>query len=167
MPEPSSPFRPRRSERGEVSPAALKGLLERAREERFKLMSAVNDARRATGQMAPAAPVATPDARAAEALAEASRTSAQLIDALNGVNERLRERHEQLAYAETRLAARLDVLEAETARKVEAEVGRRVEAVVIDAERRLAAVAGAMAQRLGVSLNGGPAPGPRLVEDVA
>ena len=106
-------------------------------------------------------------ADAAEALNRASDSSARLLAALTGLNDRLRERHEQLETAEARLAARLDVLEATTARKVEAEVQRRVETVVVDAEKRLAALATGIAQRLGGDAGGSPEPGPRLAEGAA
>ena len=167
MAQPASPFRPRRGDAA-PTPAALAGLIDRARDERFRLLAVMNDARRA-GEGASAGGQATADARseAAEALTKASESSARLLAALTGLNDRLRERHEQLETAEARLAARLDVLEATTARRVETEVQRRVESVVVDAEKRLAALATGIAQRLGATLEGAPAPGPRLAEDAA
>ena len=167
MAQPASPFRPRRGDDA-PTPAALAGLIDRARDERFRLLAVMNDARRA-GEGASAGGQATADARseAAEALTKASESSARLLAALTGLNDRLRERHEQLETAEARLAARLDVLEATTARRIETEVQRRVESVVVDAEKRLATLATGIAQRLGATLEGAPAPGPRLAEDAA
>ena len=141
MAQPASPFRPRRGDAA-PTPAALAGLIDRARDERFRLLAVMNDARRA-GEGASAGGQVSADARteAAEALTKASESSARLLAALTGLNDRLRERHEQLETAEARLAARLDVLEATTARRIETEVQRRVESVVVDAEKRLATLA--------------------------
>ena len=170
MPPSASPFNPRR---GDVapSPEALTGLVERARDERFRLLAVLNDARRAaegaTATTTGASASDTARTEAAEALTRASESSARLLAALTGLNDRLRERHEQLETAEARLAARLDVLEATTARRVEAEVQRRVETVVVDAEKRLALLATGIARRLGATLEGAPAPGPRLAEGAA
>ena len=126
MPRHATPFNARRGDPA-PNPAALAGLVERARDERFRLLAVMNDARRAAEGVA-AAPSGSDQKRsdAAEALTRASDSSARLLTALTGLNDRLRERHEQLETAEARLAARLDVLEATTARKVEAEVQRRV-----------------------------------------
>lgn len=167
MPSHPSPFSPRRGDAA-PNPVALAGLVDRARDERFRLLAVMNDARRAA-EGGLSAPSASDEARteAAEALNRASESSARLLAALTGLNDRLRERHEQLETAEARLAARLDVLEATTARKVEAEVQRRVETVVVDAEKRLALLATGIARRLGATLEGAPAPGPRLAEDAA
>jgi len=171
MTHSASPFNPRRGEAA-PSPAALAGLVERARDERFRLLAVMNDARRATqGNLAPSsAPSSTPDADrgdAAEALTRACESSARLLAALTGLNDRLRERHEQLETAEARLAARLDVLEAATARRVEAEVQRRVETVVVDAEKRLALLATGIARRLEATLESAVRPDPRLAQDAA
>ena len=172
MPSHATPFHARR--RDAANAAALTGLVERARDERFRLLAVMNEARRATdgASAAPSAPnqSRTDDGRFADSCVgrpRASSASARLLAALTGLNDRLRERHEQLETAEARLAARLDVLEATTARKVEAEVERRVETVVVDAEKRLAALATGIAQRLNATLAGAPAPGPRMAEDAA
>ncbi len=172
MPQPASPFNPRRGDAA-PSPAALSGLIERAREERFRLLAVLNDARRTGQGVTDGARSASGEARtqAAESLERASASSARLLAALSGLNDRLRERHEQLETAEARLAARLDVLEATTARRVEVEVQRRVETVVVDAEKRLATLARGIAQQLagtlGAAPDTAPGPGPRLVEDAA
>ncbi len=150
---------------GAATPAALAGLVERARDERFRLLATLNDARKATQEL-----ISTQGGGAVESvtvLKQASDTSGRLLAALSGLNDRLRERHEQLEAAEARLAARLDVLEATTARRVENEVQRRVETVVVDAEKRLATLATGIAVRLGATLQEAPPPGPRLVEDAA
>jgi len=165
MPKPASPFNSRRGDAA-PSPAALAGLVDRARDERFRLLAVLNDARRAADGAGDQAS-ADAHADAADALVRASESSARLLAALTGLNDRLRERHEQLEAAEARLAARLDVLEATTARRVEVEVQRRVETVVVDAEKRLASLATGIAQRLGETLKDAPAPGPRLVEGAA
>lgn len=172
MPQHASPFNPRRGDAA-PSPAALTGLIERARDERFRLLAVLNDARRTGQGVADATDTTSDDARtqAADALNRASASSGRLLAALSGLNDRLRERHEQLETAEARLAARLDVLEAATARRVEVEVQRRVEVVVVDAEKRLATLARGIAQQLvgtlGAAPEAEPAPGPRLVEDAA
>ncbi|MEE9404309.1 MAG: hypothetical protein V3V20_05420 [Algisphaera sp.] len=161
MARSSSPFTaatPRGSRDPHATPAALGALIDRARDERFRLLSLLKDARSqvaVTGPAADSAPVPAINTR--------------LIAAVNRLNEELCTRVEELESVETRLSARLDVIHVETVMRAETEAQRRVDVIVRAAEQRMASLATGIARQFeDVSANTTASiGGPRLATEEA